>query len=190
MIAQVVERSQTFLISYNINTMLSSITDTDLKTLAKRFKIKLRGIVSKDQLRRIKPESGSYIINLQDSDAGYGTHWVCLFIQGKKSMYYDSFGKVMPNDILAFCIRNHNKNIVYNADQIQDLNSQACGYYCLAVLHYFTTHPKVSDFGYAINIFNKPFDVLHTPENEDILVNYFKKHSLELDVVLRTQLVK
>jgi hypothetical protein len=161
---------------------MEAITNTNLKMLAERFKIKLIDVVSKDHLPFLKPKNGSYIINLQDSDAGQGSHWVCMFINDKRGVYYDSFGKVPPNDVLTFLKKNGIKNVVYNADRIQDLKSDACGYYCLMVLQFFTMHRKASNYGYALNLINKPFDTLRVEKNEAILKDYFHKSNLDINL--------
>ncbi len=162
--------------------MFTAISGGDLRSLAKRMRIKLIDVVSKDTLLTLTPHDGSYIINLQDSDAGNGTHWVCCFIRGKKVMYYDSFGKIMPNDVLTF-LKKKCSHIVYSVDQIQDLFSNACGYYCLAILHFFTKYFKIKDFGYGINKFNQQFNTELTKNNEHILKDYFEKNRINIDLL-------
>lgn len=162
--------------------MFIAISDGQLKTLAKRMRIKLIDVVSKDTLAKRTPRDGSYIINLQDSDAGNGTHWVCCFIRGKRAMYYDSFGKVMPNDVLTFLKKKCN-HIVYSVDQIQNLRSDACGYYCLAVLHWFTKYSKAKDLGYGINKYNQQYNTEDTADNEQILNEYFVKNKIYIDLL-------
>lgn len=162
--------------------MFIAITDHDLKELAKRMKIKLIDVVCKDTLLTLKPIDGAYIINLQDSDQGNGTHWVACFIRGKHAMYYDSFGKIMPNDVILFLKKKCNR-IVYSIDQIQNLASDACGYYCLAALHFFTKYSKMKDFGFGINKFNQPFNTDNTRVNERILDEYFTKNKINIDII-------
>jgi len=54
----------------------------DLEDLAKKYKLPLVGIYSKDELPKI--QVGSYIVNLQDSDKGSGSHWCLIKIFDKK----------------------------------------------------------------------------------------------------------
>ena len=51
------------------------------------------GVYMKDQLPN-KLERGSYIVNLQSSKEGNGTHWVCFYHTPTFSYYYDSYGFV------------------------------------------------------------------------------------------------
>ena len=162
--------------------MFASITDNDLKILSKRMRIKLIDVVSKDTLKGLTPRDGSYIINLQDNKDGNGTHWCCCYLSGRSAMYYDSFGKIMPPDVLKFLRRKCN-HIVYSMDQIQDLMSDACGYYCLAVLHFFTKFARLKDFGLGINKFNQPFNTENTKGNEQVLSDYFVKNKINILIV-------
>jgi hypothetical protein len=53
-----------------------TITNVQLKNVAKHYKVNLEQVLMKDELRSytIKPNS-NYIINLQSSTVGNGTHW-------------------------------------------------------------------------------------------------------------------
>ena len=49
-----------------------------------------------------KVKDGCYIINMQSSTQGNGTHWVALYVQKSNAFYFDSFGALPPNDIMTF----------------------------------------------------------------------------------------
>ena len=86
------------------------------------------GIYCKDELpSMLKP--GWYIINMQDSRDGNGTHWVC-FKTGKPLIYFDSFGIQPPIEVL----RKAGGDILFNQLQIQDIDSTACGWFCIACI--------------------------------------------------------
>ena len=57
-----------------------------------------QGVFMKDQLPD-KLERGSYVINLQSSKDGNGTHWVCLYYTPNFSYYYDSYGFIAPLEV-------------------------------------------------------------------------------------------
>ena len=46
--------------------------------------------------------NGAYIINLQNSNDGNGTHWYCLYIENKHAMYFDSYGGPPPKEVVKF----------------------------------------------------------------------------------------
>ena len=63
--------------------MVMATDNIQLTNLAKKMKINLVGVFSKDTLPK-RPQVGGYIINLQNHDAGSGTHWVAMNISFDK----------------------------------------------------------------------------------------------------------
>ena len=117
------------------------------------------GVFMKDQLPD-KLERGSYVINLQSSKEGGGTHWVCLYYTPNFSYYYDSYGFIAPLEV-------QNKIIpyMYNDLEIQDIDSTACGFYCVAFVLYLNKKMNIEKaFMEFINLFGKD-----TERNEAIL---------------------
>lgn len=71
----------------------SKTTNYQLLHLYKKFGIKIRDICSKDKFNDNQPCKGAYIINMQDSTDGNGTHWYLVYLEKpKKCAYFDSFG--------------------------------------------------------------------------------------------------
>jgi hypothetical protein len=66
---------------------------------------------------------------MQNSRDGDGTHWVC-FKTGKPLIYFDSFGVGPPIEVL----RKSTRDVIFNCEQIQDLGSTACGWFCVACI--------------------------------------------------------
>ena len=113
-----------------INKPLSNI---DLLNWVKKFRIKhFRGIYSRDALpmKMLKNEVG--IINL-DSQIGPGTHWVAYRNGDKHAEYFDSFGLIMPDEVMNY-LRTSGKQIFYSGDEIQERDSVLCGYWDLYYL--------------------------------------------------------
>ena len=111
------------------------LTNFNLEDIAEQMGLDLIGIYSKDELpdRLI---AGSYIINLQDSDDGQGSHWVCFKIfENGKCCYFDSFGMPMPVEVDNFL--KPFKPVATNNRIIQDVKSTKCGYFCIAFINYF-----------------------------------------------------
>lgn len=117
------------------------------------------GVFMKDLLPK-KLERGSYIINLQSSKEGSGTHWVCLYYTPNYSYYYDSYGFVPPLEVQKKIIP-----YMYNDLEIQDIDSTACGFYCIAFVLYLNKKMNIEKaFMEFINLFGKD-----TERNEAIL---------------------
>ena len=118
-----------------------------------------KGVYMKDQLPD-KLERGSYIINLQSSKEGNGTHWVCLYYTPNYSYYYDSYGFIAPLEVQKKIIP-----YMYNDLEIQDIDSTACGFYCVAFILYLNKKMNIEKaFMEFINLFGKD-----TERNEAIL---------------------
>jgi len=111
-------------------------TNTELIEYAKRLKIPLRFISTKDNLTKLVPiQNGLYIINLQDDynadgEDQTGSHWVCFWIEGNKSVFFNSFGLAPPAEVQLYLYKF--KPFMYNENQIQNIMSGWCGIYCLA----------------------------------------------------------
>lgn len=148
-------------------------SNTQLEHLAKKNNIKLNAILSKDMLP-INVEAGGYIINLQSSYEGEGTHWVSLFVENDKkqkhdAVYFDSFGFIFPLEVSR--IRNIKKPIAYLNEQIQNIRSAYCGQYCLLFLWYMgkSKKPILQRFGDFIHLFREDEE-----ENLRLLKKYLK----------------
>ena len=80
---------------------------------------KFNGFFSRNNLPK-KIKDGAYIINF-DEYADVGTHWIALFCNNNKIVYFNSFGdEYIPEEIKEF-IRN--KNIKANTFRVQENNS-------------------------------------------------------------------
>lgn len=86
----------------------------------------------RDSLRSFKAwRNECAIVNL-DSSSGPGTHWVAYSKQGKRVLYYDSFGDLTPPREIARYLSG--SSIEYNYDAEQTFDSVICGHLCLAFL--------------------------------------------------------
>ena len=152
-------------------TKFELLSNIDLESYCELFGINLNEILSKNQYKDIKPKLGGYIINLQDSNVGNGTHWTALYITKDVAIYYDSFGLPIPTIIVQF-IRKFNKNakILYSIDEIQVLESIFCGWYVLYFLYFFDVlHKRSSKYRYLLNKHNSIFSLKNKQLNDKIL---------------------
>jgi hypothetical protein len=150
-------------------------SSTDLERTAQILKLPLIGVFSKDKLPN-RCYVGSYIINLENSDVGNGTHWVLLKIfPSKEVLYFDSFGLSVPPLIKDFI----KGKIATSTRQIQDIDATTCGYYCIACDDYMTyqnkhrpIYERYDDF---LNIFKAD-----TKKNDKILLDYLRQMGVKL----------
>lgn len=140
---------------------LNSLTNFDIFELTNKMKLPLNNILMKDKPDEINKD-GFYIINLDDSN-GEGTHWTVCYYHPLKSYYNDSFGFVPPIQI-----EEKLKPYKYNDADIQDYNSKACGWYCIAFIKFLhDKNNKEVAFNEFLRMFSKD-----TKENDGILKRY------------------
>jgi hypothetical protein len=109
------------------------ISNFDLEHISQHFNFPLT-VVIKDELKNHKPKSSNYIINLESSTSGSGTHWLSTKIDGKFFFYLDSFGIIPPQEVIDFCKRVPNSRLAYSEIQMQNINSETCGWYAIGLL--------------------------------------------------------
>ena len=55
----------------------------------------------------------------------------------QKAIYFDSYGEKEPNEIKNL-LKSNQYNIAHTSKNIQSLISNLCGFFCLAVIYFFT----------------------------------------------------
>jgi hypothetical protein len=124
---------------------MEELTNYDIFDIQHIFNIDLILCVDFHDLVLYDLIDGSYILNMDNK------HWVALFVKNKKGVYFDSYGVIYPLEIKDFC-----KNIIYNDDTIQSINSVLCGYFCLFFLYWMTNKYK-NNLRYTLNNFRALF---------------------------------
>ena len=147
------------------------LSNFQIESICHKSNIIIDNVCMRDELNKNKPNANAnYIINLQSSREGQGTHWVALLKRDNNFIYFDSFGIESPTNIINFVKKFQNANFAHNLKEIQNINSHLCGWYCMALL-YFVKNKKdiynaVDDFA---NMFND-----EGMNNDIILINYIK----------------
>ena len=113
------------------------LSSTDLNYLSKKI-LKIpnyRGAFSKDKLpKKIWEGAESGIINLEDYDAGGGSHWCAYATRPNehRPCYFDSFGDLAPPNSLKDYL---GPGIMYNVKRVQNFDQVTCGHLCLYFLY-------------------------------------------------------
>ena len=124
---------------------------------------RFNGVFSRNNLS-LKIKDGAYVINL-DEYADVGTHWIALFCNRNKIVYFDSFGvEHVPAEIKEFI---GNQNIMANIFRVQANNSVMFGYFCIGFIDFMLVGKKWTEI---TNLFS-PYDF---EKNDKIIVSYFK----------------
>jgi hypothetical protein len=162
------------------------LTDTQVWDLAERMKVPLVFCDFKDRLAKKKLQyNKSYIINMEDEfdDEGRrndGSHYTCFQVNkypnGRtEGIYFDSFGQPPPQIVEDFV----GMKLPYQTKDIQSLMNSACGWYCLAFLHFINSWEGRSKHLYTdCEDFTDMFDDLNKTnnhlKNEYILKHFFR----------------
>lgn len=142
------------------------LSNFDLEDIADKMKLDLIGVFSKDTLPSERV-AGSYIINLQNSNDGNGTHWTAFKIfDNAKCCYFDSFGTYLPVEVNKFLMPF--KPIAVNNRTIQDVKSDKCGYFCIAFIDFFNNFNTKNDVFEAYDDFLNCFS--NNPKINDKIV--------------------
>ena len=153
------------------------LSNFELERLANFYRLPLVTICMKDELSK-SVKDGCYIINLQSSTSGSGTHWTALFIVREYAYYFDSFGAPPPIEVCKFVKRRKGSHLIYNNFIIQDLASESCGWFSLAFLLWMYNH--ISNLKEMNKIFNEFIDGFsdNTKVNDEILKTFFQSSTL------------
>lgn len=150
------------------------LSNFDIEKLCKFYRLNLIAICMKDELPTTVKD-GCYVINMQSSHQGNGTHWVGLYVFKSNAFYFDSFGALPPNEVLSFVKRRKGCHLFYSNWITQDLKSQACGWYCIAFLIYLHEN-RNKDLKQVFNDFVNNFQD-DTAKNDEILKSFFSSSS-------------
>lgn len=151
--------------------MLRALSNHDIIHYFKK-NLNFGGCISKDEMLRQEPllrfnDRRFWVVNMENSNKGGGTHWILVsLLDPKHGIYFDSYATPPPRDILAFMKRYRSVNYM-NEEQIQDIMSLSCGWYCLYIADQLTGGRKyldiLSDFTEDLKGYN-----------ESVLYEYFQ----------------
>ena len=153
------------------------LTDTDLTQLCQSLKIPLQFIGFKDTFASHTPHEGAYIVNLDSKTTGRGgTHWTAFLLLHGKAMYFDPFGLTIPRATRDFILRYKPSNVYFSTNQIQGLDSEFCGYFCLYFLYFFTVqHKRNPHLRYLINKHNSIYVQTNRALNDKIIQTLIRR---------------
>jgi hypothetical protein len=87
------------------------LSNFDLEELSEHYAFPLTQVLMKDEMKSLKAsKNANYIINLQSSSQGNGTHWLALVVRDDKCFYCDSFGVLPPKEVITFTKRIENES--------------------------------------------------------------------------------
>jgi hypothetical protein len=172
------------------------LSNTDIEILAERMEIPLVFCGYKSDLPKRIETNKSYIINLDneydlDGKMNEGSHWTCFQVTEypngrKEAIYMDSFAQPPP-EIVKMRLRNSLgiNYVPYTKRNIQSAMNQACGWFCLAFLHFINVFqgrsPELYDnvVGF-LDMFDDLDKSIDFKKNEYILKMFFQAKDKKL----------
>lgn len=145
---------------------MNALSDTDIINICAKLNLPLNGVYPKDILPK-ELKQGFYIINLVDHRNTECGHWTILYYSPIPNscphLYFDSFGFVSPKAIEEKLLPSY----IYNEQQIQDERSSACGFFCIAFIHFLHLNPSKQAFKAFCKLFSK-----QVSQNDKILKQF------------------
>ena len=153
------------------------LSNFDIEEIANHYQIPIV-VVMKDELKYMKPINKNYIINLESSKDGNGTHWMALKIENKDCVYFDSYGMLPPEEIITFCKRIPKSHLAYNTKEIQDFKAKTCGFFSIGFIIFL--HINSSDNLYEKSSSFSDLFSLDTKLNNKNCKNSFVSYQMNL----------
>ena len=147
------------------------LSNFDIEEIANYYNVNVI-ILMKDELKNMNPINTNYIVNLESSKDGNGTHWMALKIENKDCVYFDSYGMLPPEEIITFCKRITKSHLSYNTKEIQDFKATTCGFFSIAFIIFL--HINSSDNLYKKSSSFSDLFSLDTKLNNKKLKKFFR----------------
>ena len=147
------------------------MSNFDLIEWCKYLKIPIKDVLSRDETVPHNHKLGLFIYNLEPSYMS-GSHWVATYVKDNVINYFDSFGMPPFREILDHAKRK-NLTLLHQNQQIQNLYTTTCGYFCLYFLNEMHKGGGYQgDYFHLLQVFD--FD---TNKNEKFIEKYFQSIS-------------
>ena len=141
------------------------MSNFDLLDWCKYLNISIKNVLSRDQTVPHNHKLAIFIYNLEPSYLG-GSHWVSTYVKDNVINYFDSFG-LLPFQELVDHAKRKNLTLLHQNQQIQNLYTTTCGYYCL---YFLNEMHKGRDYFDLLSVFSND-----TNKNEKFIENYFRR---------------
>ena len=141
------------------------MSNFDLLKWCKYLNIPTKDVLSRDGNVPHNHKQTLFIYNLEPSYMS-GSHWVATYVKNRVINYFDSFG-MPPFQEMVNHAKRENLTLLHQSDQIQNLQTTTCGYFCL----YFLNEMKNGISYYDLL---KVFNNQDTLKNEKFIEKYFK----------------
>ena len=141
------------------------MSNHDLIKWCRYLNIPINDVLSRDQKVPHNHKQALFIYNLEPSYMS-GSHWVTTYVKENVINYFDSFG-MPPFQELVNHAKRKNLTLLHQNNQIQNIKTTTCGYFCLYFLNEMNKGNSYFDL-------LKVFNIHDTMKNERFIKHYFK----------------
>ena len=141
------------------------MSNYDLLKWCQYLNIPINNVLSREESSPHNHKQALFIYNLEPSYMS-GSHWVATYVKNGIINYFDSFG-MPPFQEIVDHVKRKNMTLLHQNNQIQNINTTTCGYFCLYFLNEMSKGRSYYDSMKVFNIHN-------TMKNEKYIENYFK----------------
>ena len=141
------------------------MSNFDLLDWCRYLNIPINNVLSRDQTVPHDHKQTLFIYNLEPAYMN-GSHWVSTYAKDNVINYFDSFG-LPPFEEMVNHAKKKNVTLLHQNQQLQNLYSSVCGYFCLYFLNEMN---KGVDYFDLLQVFDKD-----TIKNEKFIERYFRK---------------
>ena len=141
------------------------ISNYDLLQWCEYLNIPIKDVLSRDENTPHNHMQALFIYNLEPSYMN-GSHWVATYVKNGIVNYFDSFG-MPPSQELVDHVKKKKLILLHQNNQIQNINTTTCGYFCLYFLNEMNKGTSYYDL-------LKVFNIHDTMKNEKFIENHFK----------------
>ena len=147
---------------FHKNTPLSN---HDLIKWCKYLNVPINDVLSRDEKVPHNHKQALFIYNLEPAYMS-GSHWVATYVKDNVINYFDSFG-MPPFQEMVNHAKKKNLTLLHQNNQIQNIQTTTCGYFCL----YFLNEMNNGNSYYDLL---QVFDINDTMKNERSIEYYFR----------------
>lgn len=137
----------------------------DLTKWCKYLNIPIKDVLSRDQTVPHNHRQALCIYNLEPSCMS-GSHWVSTYVKDGVINYFNSLGMPPFQEIVDHA-RSKNLTLLHQSNQVQNVNTTTCGYFCFYFLNEMSKGTTYYDL---LDVFN----IHDTMKNEYFIEKYFK----------------
>ena len=142
------------------------MSNFDLLEWCQYLKIPIKNVLSRDGNVPHNHKLALFIYNLEPSYMS-GSHWIATYVKDNVINYFDSFG-MQPFQELVDHAKRKNLTLLHQNQQLQNLYTTTCGYFCLYFLN--EMHKPKGDYFDLLQVFSSD-----TNKNEKFIENYFRR---------------